>query len=159
MAEPQSTAPKIASLDKLRSEITADNALKLLAGVPCPCCTAVGWLATFHEIGNNGIGLVCKFCDSHHPFAGVQILWLRQDDKPKRSNDIVAVVRDRGNYCYFCGAFLPDLLKRGIGAHVHHSRPFHEHGERYDKIPVCSECHELASFMQRMRKRQSEWQK
>jgi hypothetical protein len=49
---------------------------------------------------------------------------------------------------------MPWLLRigdRGIAPNVHHTRRFAEIGERYAKILVCGECHELANLMQRMR--------
>jgi hypothetical protein len=138
--------------DKLSQEITRENASELLADVACPECGSVGQYTVFDEINNNGVGLRCDGCGKHHPFVRQRIMWLRGGPK-RRSNDIVAVIKECGAYCYLCGETFEDLEKIGIGPTVHHTRAFADHGETYKKIPVCTECHELANFMQRVRAR------
>lgn len=138
--------------DELQATITRDNALELLRKMACPNCSVVGNYQLFDEIANNGIGIQCLACCKHHPFIKQRIMWLR-GEKPKRSNDIAAVIRECGAYCYICGITVDELLGKGIGVSVHHTRPFAEHGEQYKKIPVCTVCHELANFMQRTHRR------
>jgi hypothetical protein len=139
--------------DKLRIEITRDNALELLARVPCANCQMLGNYVLFNEINNNGVGIRCCECEKYHPFVKHKIMWLRGCEK-RRSNDIVAVARECGAYCYGCGYTFEELEQLGVGLAVHHTREFAQHGENYKKIPVCAECHELLNFMQRLRKRQ-----
>jgi hypothetical protein len=123
--------------------ITADDACELLACLHCPRCD--GALGVFHEPNNSGIGIVCRDCGLRHPLRHRGLMWLRHE-KPKRSNDIAAVI---GNYCYGCGNDFETLRQRGIGRHVHHTRPFAEHSEKYPKIPMCALCHELLRAAQR----------
>jgi hypothetical protein len=140
---------------QLADTLTADNARELLAQVTCPCCGSVGTFELFHEPNNNGTGIVCRSCGTRHPPRPQRVMWLRHDEKkqPKRSNDIAAVIHECGAYCYVCGTDFRILRRRGIGRHVHHTRPFAEHGEEFRKIPMCALCHEIASAMQRqMRK-------
>lgn len=139
--------------EQIAAEITRDNALALLESVPCPYCASVGRFSAFDEIANNGVGLRCDACGKHHPFVKQRIMWLRANEK-RRSNDIVAVAQICGAYCYGCGATFEELEALGIGFSVHHTRRFADHGEKYAKIPYCSDCHEIASLMQRMRQRQ-----
>lgn len=139
--------------DKLRAEITRENAVELLAGVRCGECNAVGEYILFNEINNNGVGIRCTNCGKYHPLVKQKIMWLRGRER-RRSNDIVAVATECGAYCYGCGSTFEELEKLGVGLSVHHTRAFAENGESYRKIPVCSECHELLNFMQRLRGRQ-----
>ena len=137
----------------LQREITRDNAISLLGGVACPHCLAVGNYLLFEEIANNGIGIKCRQCETHHPFVKQRIMWLRGEHK-RRPNDIVTVAKQCGAYCYNCGSTFAELEALGIALCVHHTRAFAEHGEVYAKVPYCTECHELANFMQRARQRQ-----
>jgi hypothetical protein len=138
--------------DELQATITRDNALALLATMACPYCGGVGRFQLFDEIANNGVGIQCLACEKHHPFIKQRVMWLR-GEKVRRSNDIVAVIKECGAFCYICGITFDDLMAKGIAASVHHTRPFAEHGEQFKKIPVCSVCHELANFMQRTHRR------
>jgi predicted HNH restriction endonuclease len=77
-------------------------------------------------------------------------MWLRQgENKPKRSNDIAAVIKECGDHCFACGTDFDKIRQRRIGTHVHHTRPFAEHGEKFPKIPLCALCHEVISALQR----------
>jgi hypothetical protein len=134
------------------STITRENALEILASVACPACGIVGRYILFEELGNNGIGIRCDGCSKHHPFIKQRVMWLRGNER-RRSNDIVAVAQECGAYCYGCGLTFPELDKLGIALHVHHTRPFADHGEQYKKIPLCSDCHEAANLMQRLHRR------
>lgn len=139
--------------ERLALKITRDNAADLLCDVACPYCGAVGQFDFFNEISNGGVGIRCLACNKHHPFVKQRIMWLR-GTMQRRSNDIVAVAKDCGAYCYGCGSSFEDLRKIGVGVAVHHTRAFSQHAENYKKIPICSECHELLNFMQRLRARQ-----
>jgi hypothetical protein len=137
------------SPEKLAETITADNARELLAYIGCPYCDGEQTLDLFCEPNNNSVGIVCRGCGTKHPLnATRRIMWLRHE-KQKRSNDIVAVIKECGAYCYGCGNDFETLRQRGIGRHVHHTRPFSKHGEKYPKIPMCALCHELVSAAQR----------
>jgi hypothetical protein len=140
--------------ERVRDNINRNNWQEVLADVPCPECGAFGVYQVFHEANNNGVGLRCLNCDKRHPFQQQRIMWLRGDE-PRRSNDIAAVARECGEYCYICGATFDELRAQGIGLHVHHTRPFIDHGEAGKKIPLCADCHEFANLMQRMRRRKS----
>lgn len=132
-----------------RNTITRQNALEVLADTACPACQAVGNFQLFDEIANGGVGVQCVACGKHHPFVKQHVMWLRGEDK-RRSNDVAAVAREAGAYCYSCGLTFEELLRLGIRPVVHHSRPFAAHGEVSRKIPVCGRCHELMNFMQRI---------
>lgn len=142
MTEPE---PQLADL------ITVDNAHKLLAEVACPYCGQAGAFELFREPNNNGIGIACHGCGTRHPLRAQHIMWLRQGEKkpPKRSNNLTEVIAECGAYCYGCGTDIETLRRLGVGAHVHHTRPFAEHGEQFKKIPLCALCHELLSAVQR----------
>ena len=136
--------------DDVVANITASNASEWLAGRSCPQCGEAR-LETFHVPNNNGIGIKCGGCGKKHPLP--RVMWLRQG-KPKRSNDIAAVMEQRGHYCWGCGVPHEVLKKNKIGMHVHHTLPFAQHGEKREKIPLCALCHELLSAAQRDRQRQ-----
>jgi hypothetical protein len=126
-------------IEKLAEIITADNARELLALVSCPHCWGIETLGVFHEPNNSGIGIVCRACGTKHPLSDRRIMWLpRGEKKQKRSYDIAAVIKERGNYCYGCGIDFEIMRCWGIGRHVHHTRPFAKHGEKYPKIPMCA---------------------
>src|SRR5262249_39400351 len=140
-------AHMIVDWNQLRDELTRDNALERLAVVPCLYCGHVGKFSLFNEIANNGVGLKCDVCDRHHPLIRERIMWLRGGDK-RRANDIAAVMKECGAYCYSCGQTFEEMSKRGIGFVVHHTRPFGDHGEQYKKIPLCAFCHEVINALQ-----------
>jgi DNA-directed RNA polymerase subunit RPC12/RpoP len=137
--------------EQLADALTVANAKELLASIPCPYCGSRGTLGLFHEPNNNGTGIVCRSCGQRHPLRAQRVMWLRQDGekKPKRANDIAAVIKECGAYCYVCGTDFEILRQRQIGRHVHHTRPFAEHGDAVQKIPMCALCHEVASALQR----------
>jgi hypothetical protein len=135
------------------ADITRANALQILAEKACPACGSIGDFLLFDELNNNGVGIKCNGCGKHHPFVKQNVMWLRGGPKQRRSQDIVAVAKECGAYCYVCGLTFEELERLGIGLHVHHTRPFTDHGETYKKIPVCVECHEIANLMQRIHKR------
>jgi hypothetical protein len=137
--------------EQLKREITRDNARDLLRDVACPTCGAVGEFDLLDVHANNGVALQCAHCGRRHPFMGygVQFLPISADARPRRSNDIAAVVDKCGGYCYGCGQTREELTRLGLTLSVHHTRPFAEHGEAYAKIPLCSFCHESVSGAQR----------
>jgi hypothetical protein len=139
-------------LEKPAEYLTAENARELLQYFGCYKCSAHGTLGTFTEPNNNGTGIICLDCGFKHPLGYRGVMWLSQGEKPKRS-DIAAVIKERGNYCYGCGMDFDTLRQRRIGRHVHHTRSFAEHGEKYAKIPMCALCHELISAAQRHMKK------
>lgn len=138
--------------EQLQRDITRDNALDLLREVACPACGNVGAYQLFDELANNGVGIQCFSCEKHHPFVRQRIMWLRGAEK-RRSNDIVTVAKEAGAYCYGCGLTFDELTQLGIGIHVHHTRPFADHGETYKKVPMCAHCHEAVNLMQRIHRR------
>jgi hypothetical protein len=152
MDTPTTKYPDLQKLFKQPAEyLTAENARELLAPFICPRCDSEETLGVFYEPNNGGTGIVCHCCGLKHPLRGV--MWLPRDkhSKPKRSNDIAAVIKEAGNYCWGCGAGFEELRRRRIGRHVHHTRPFAKYGEGYPKIPMCTLCHELISAVQRHR--------
>jgi Zinc-binding domain of primase-helicase len=136
----------------LRDQMNRENALELLRDVACPACGSLGDYQLFDELNNNGVGLQCRACSKHHPFIKQGIMWLRTAGK-RRSNDIAAVMKERGAYCYGCGTPFRVLEAHGIGMHAHHSRPFTAHGEDSPKIPLCALCHEIITALQRTMRR------
>lgn len=139
----------VEAIETLRDQITRENALVLLRYVACPACDVIGDYLLFDEPSNNGVGIQCRVCNKRHPLRLFGILWLRAEGK-RRSNDIVAVMKARGAFCYCCGTSFADLQARGIGMHVHHARAFVGHGEDGPKIPTCAVCHEIVTALQRM---------
>jgi hypothetical protein len=140
-------AAVVSDVEKLAT-INADNARAVLADINCPCCGACETLGTFRHPNNNGVGIVCNACGVKHPLP--PIMWLRQgENKPKRSNDIAAVIKECGDYCYSCGIDFEEFRRRRIGIHVHHTKSFAEHGEKFPKIPMCAVCHETLGALQR----------
>jgi hypothetical protein len=146
-----SDVPKM--LNNPAGYLTAENAHELLPHFGCHKCGLHGTLGTFVEPNNNGTGIICRECRFKHPLGYRGVQWLRRAEKPKRSNDIAAVIKVCGDYCYGCGTDFDVLRDRGIGRHVHHTRPFADHGEAYAKIPMCALCHELISAAQRHMKK------
>ena len=138
--------------ERLREEITRDNALELLRDLPCLYCGNVGQYRLFDEMANYGVGLQCLHCERHHPLIKQRIMWIRGTEK-RRSNDIASVMRDCGAYCYSCGRTYNEISKLGLGFAVHHTRPFVDHGEQYKKIPLCALCHEVINALQRTMRR------
>jgi hypothetical protein len=138
--------------EQLQRDITRETALDMLRDVACPACGIVGAYQLFDEIANNGVGIQCRSCGKHHPFVRQRIMWLRSADK-RRSNDIAAVMKACGAYCYCCGNSFEALQACGVGMQVHHTRPFAANGETYAKIPICVVCHEQATWLQRTMKR------
>jgi hypothetical protein len=144
-------------IDNPKDYLTVENASELLEHFICHRCMGGGsidtpskpTLGTFCEPNNNGTGIICRGCGLKHPLSYAGVMWLPRTDKPKRSNDIAAVISECGNYCYGCGTDFDTLRQRRIGRHVHHTRSFAKHGEKYAKIPLCALCHELISAAQR----------
>jgi ribosomal protein S14 len=144
MAALDTTAPNGAGAEaddaSLRRRIARGNALELLRGVACPRCNAPGDFQLFENANNNGVGIQCRACGRPHPFIGQGVMWLPQDPDKKRRppNDIVAVAKERGDHCWGCGTPFAVLSALGIGVHVHHTRPYAEHGDGAPKIPTCA---------------------
>jgi hypothetical protein len=150
MAAPDKIAPT-ADAAPFRG-ISRDNALERLRDVACPRCGAVGEFETYTNPNNNGVGLRCRSCRIEHPFRyGHGVHWLPQDPDKKRRppNDIIALAKECGDYCYGCGTPFAVLKTLGVGVHVHHTQPYAEHGDDVPRIPTCALCHELLSASQR----------
>jgi hypothetical protein len=140
--------------EKLAVEITRENWAEMLNSVSCPYCGAIGEYTTFVHPNNNGMGIVCGACGRRHPFMGYGIHWLRGGEKRRRPpNNIAAVIAECGDYCFICGATGTELKAWSIGITVFHTRPWAVYGDDFKKIPVCVECHELATGLQRGRQR------
>ena len=137
------------AIETLRDQITRENALALLRCIACPACRALGDYQLFDEPSNNGVGVQCRACQKRHPLRLFGVMWLRAEGK-RRSNDIAAVMKARGDYCYCCGTSFADLQAFGISMQVHHARGFSCSGEDGPKIPTCAVCHEIVSALQRM---------
>jgi hypothetical protein len=140
------------AIETLRDQITRENALVLLRHIACPACRAVGDYQLFQEPANNGVGVQCDGCGKRHPLRMFGVMWLRTEGK-RRSNDIVAVMKERGAFCYVCGTSAAELAALGVGMHVHHARGFAGHGEDGPKIPTCALCHEIVTALQRTMRR------
>jgi len=144
----------VSDFERIRGEITRDNAVDLLRQhqVACRYCGCIGDFELFDEPANNGVGLLCHHCGNRHPLMDEKIQWLRGDTR-RRANDIARVMQQCGTFCYGCGQSYEKLSNFRIGFHVHHTRPFADHGEQYPKIPMCSVCHEINSATQRFMRR------
>jgi hypothetical protein len=134
---------------KLKAEMTRENALDMLAEVPCPECGAIAEYRLFTNLNNNGVGIECTACGKPHPFIKEQIMWVPREAEPQRSNNLAALIKECGAYCYHCGADFADLKKLGIGATEHHTKPFAKYGDTFKTIPYCTRCHESANAAQR----------
>jgi len=136
----------------LRKRLTRANALELLRAVACPVCKTVGDFQLFAEPNNGGVGLRCRACSAQHPLLGWGVMWIK-DEKKRPPNDLAAVMKARGAYCYACGTPYTVLRALSIRMHVHHALPFSEHGDAGPTIPVCGVCHYFLNAIQPLMKR------
>lgn len=137
---------------ELRKCITRVNALELLRAVACPVCKTVGDYQLFAEPNNSGVGVRCRACSAQHPLLAYGVMWIK-DEKKRPPNDLAAVLRERGAYCYGCGTPYALLRALGVGMHVHHALPFSDHGDAGPKIPICGVCHYFLNAIQPLMKR------
>jgi hypothetical protein len=127
--------------------INTTNAHTMLASVCCPLCGRYEALELFTEVNNGGTGVKCGACNTRHPLPG--IMWLRREKRPRPPNNVIAVIKECGNYCHNCGIDFETLRRWGIGRHVHHTRPYAKYGDDVKKFPVCTWCHEEINATQR----------
>jgi hypothetical protein len=139
----------------LKDELNRSNADTLLREVLCPRCGTVGKYCLFDSPANNAVGIKCNACTARHPFMAWGIVWVPiAKTEKRRSNDIVAVTTEHGNYCHGCGLNAEELKKLGFTLQVHHAQPYSDHGDAGKKIPLCSPCHDLISAVQRAHRHQ-----
>jgi hypothetical protein len=137
--------------EALKAALTRENTQDLLRSVPCPRCGVIGQYQTFVHPANSGMGITCAACGAKHPFMGWGLHWIPKDKKVNyRSNDIAAVIKECGNYCYGCGLDPEDLALLGFALTVHHTRPRAIYGDDVKKIPLCTGCHEPITALQRI---------
>jgi hypothetical protein len=140
--------------EALKAELTRSNASELLKKLVCPGCGVVGEFRLFNKHANNAVGIECSACGKKHPFMAWGIQWVPVDKKEKRrSNDIVAVTQECGDFCYLCGLAKAELKQLGFSLQVHHAQQHAVHGENGKKIPLCSACHFLGSALQHNHRR------
>jgi len=111
----------------------------------CPRCECQGEVDLFDEHANGGLGLECRSCGTRHPFEGVQ--WLPQKNG-HRSNAIGALPKEAQDRCYVCGLSREQLKLVGRGLQGHHVDPEVVAGAEGRLIPLCTQCHPIASALQ-----------
>lgn len=82
--------------------------------------------------------------------------WLAQHHTKRRKNGaptLGEVLDACGRFCYGCGASQELLLQNGIHLCVHHAQSYAEHGHAGPFIPLCGDCHESITLMQRIHRR------
>src|SRR5687768_13832885 len=120
---------------------------------PCRQC---GQCATVTELNpiNNGLLVRCGRCGSNRPWG--LILYLKQSSRTRTRpalpsgetlDSIWAKFSDR---CVVCSAPKAFLVRVGIGRQVHHVAPFAEEGHRGPLVPICTQCHSVATERQRL---------
>jgi hypothetical protein len=114
--------------------LDSEDALTRLRVEDCPHCHDTGNFACFLHRNNNGIGIECRSCRREHPFGTYWLKRGRNRRPPKPSAG--------ARYCYYCGRDDGELKRAGIGLHLHHTKPFADHGDGYPTIPLCRDCHE-----------------
>jgi hypothetical protein len=133
----------------LKDALTRSNADEKLHNVPCPRCGSIGKYQLFDQRSNNAVGVECTACGTKHPFMGWGLQWVPVNKKEKRRpNDIAAVTRECGSFCYCCGLTDEELDRLGFDLQVHHAQQHARHGDAGKKIPMCSDCHYHVSAVQ-----------
>lgn len=118
----------------------------ILRGTPCPHCGVVGKVELFDEPANGGLGLHCTACEVRRPWDELP-QWLPQLSR-RRSNPIRSLIRSTEPRCYVCGLTEDQLKRFGRSLQVHHVVPHVVASEEGPKIPLCSQCHEVARALQ-----------
>ncbi len=117
---------------------------------PCRYCGRIG-VEPQTNPANNGVFVYCPHCRWNHVWAGV--MWLRQEHTKKREpypETVNEVWEKGGGHCFICGYDRAALEAMGIRRDRHHTRRYAQsgHDEGY-LIPLCSLCHEGATWIQR----------
>lgn len=124
------------------------NYRERLAQTACGYCRRVGAFETFQRGAHTGVRCVCGL---EHPINGV--MWLRKEEnlakRPPAPETLAETWLRWDECCVGCGRSRAQLDMEGIGREQHHTKPFCDHGHTGPLVPLCAECHELVSFVQR----------
>lgn len=129
---------------------TIENYREVLAQDTCPSCGGSGAFFEPFVVGPH-VGLKCR-CGLDHPLRVTRnIMWLVQNDqrRQKSPESTDATWTRCGNYCWGCGVERDDLAQWGIGTHQHHTRPYADASHEAALIPLCADCHEHITAVQR----------
>ena len=121
---------------------------------PCGICGRTG-LATDRNPNNNGLLVVCPHCGSKRPWGS--LLYLKQNERRRQPRPVLpdgetleSIWEKFGDRCVLCSAPKSFLVTVGIGRQVHHVAPYAQEGHRGPLVPLCTQCHAVASERQRL---------
>lgn len=106
-----------------------------------------------HNPNNNGQQVICGTCQSRTPWTLVH--YIKQTTKKRRDplpdgETLDSIWARWGDVCFMCGGPKSALIILGIGRQVHHVLPYADHGHQGPLVPVCTQCHEVATARQRV---------
>ncbi len=120
----------------------------------CDDCGATG-LAIELNPNNNGLLVYCPHCGSKRPWG--HLLYLKQSNRKRSTRPplpdgktLDSIWEKFGNRCVVCSAPKAFLEQLRIGRQVHHVAPYVEEEHRGPLVPICTQCHAVASERQRM---------
>lgn len=120
----------------------------------CQECSGVGMVTELNP-NNNGLLVRCPHCGSKRPWGS--LLYLKQNERRRPARPplpngatLDSIWARYGDRCIICSAPKSELVKLGIGRHVHHVAPYAMDGHKGPLVPICTHCHALANQRQRM---------
>jgi len=137
------------------SDLHTENFRDVLRDVACRRCGRLGQFELFMKGPNTGIKCSGASCNELHAIDGVQ--WIRKAEnlnKRQKPPETPGETWVRcGDHCYGCGLTRHELKQLGIGCHQHHTKPYADYEHDVVLIPLCADCHEHITAVQRAHKR------
>ncbi len=134
--------------------MTVEEFDNLTPKAPCERCG--GTVVRQHNPNNNAQQVVCSKCNARIPWRAHGVLNLKQTSKKSRTDypmgeDIDAVWERFDDRCLVCGITTAECLERKIGRQRQHVAEYAKEGHKGPIVPICAECHPIATALQRAR--------
>jgi hypothetical protein len=118
-------------------------------------CIHCGKLGVVSKVcsNNGGLQIVCSNCDSGSPWGGGYFIKQQNGNRrqayPKSASVEKVWMKCKG-HCIGCNKSREWLQARGIGLQRHHVPPYETDGHSGAILPVCTNCHQILTGLQKM---------
>lgn len=121
-----------------------------------PCERCGGAVVRERNPNNNAEQVICSKCGARVPWREHGVLNLKQNGKKSRTDypmgeEIDAVWERFDDRCIICGITTAECQERKIGRQRQHVAEYAKEGHKGPIVPICTECHPIATALQRAR--------